>query len=645
MRGVHKLFQPRLFIPLLFLSSFVLIANCRAQEALSDTLSGQELKGKNLEELMQMDVTSVSKHAAPLFETPAAVQVVAQEDIQRSGATTLPEALRLAPNLGTAQIDSRQWAISARGFNGTAANKMLVLIDGRSVYTPLYSGVFWDVQNLFLPDIERLEVVSGPGGTLWGANAVNGVINVIPRRSGDPASQGWNAYGGAGTTDRVFGGVRYGGHLGERATYRVYGMYFDKDNSMRSSGLDGSDAWRVGQGGFRADWDANEKDAMVFEGDLYAGTASEPVNGDIQVNGGNVLGRWTHTVDEHSSFEIQSYFDRTHRILPNTFGENLNTYDFDFQHRLHSAGLIDFTWGVGFRYYMDDVENTPVLAFLPPNLDFRLYTAFLQDEITIVEHLSLTLGSKFERNDFTGLQFQPSARLSWLVSPDHFLWTSVSRAVRTPSRIDRDLYVPGVPPYLLAGGPNLRSEKLVALELGYRFSSRLATLDVATFYNLYDDLRSVEPGPPWVIANGLEGTSSGAEIVLSCQPTDWWRLRTGYVFFQEFIAVKPGSHDINMGLGEGNDARHRLKIHSLMNLTKHIELDAWLRGVSDLTLASAPVPGFVTLDLRLALNVSRNLAVSVTGQNLLRDRHPEFGSPAARNEIERAVLGRIDWTY
>jgi iron complex outermembrane receptor protein len=634
------------FIPLLFFTSILVIADCRAQEALSDTLSGQELKGKNLEELMQMDVTSVSKHAKPLFETPAAVQVVTQEEILRSGSTTLPEALRLAPNLGTAQIDSRQWAISARGFNGTAADKMLVLIDGRSVYTPLYSGVFWDVQNVFLSDIERLEVVSGPGGTLWGANAVNGVVNVIPRKSNDPASQGWRAYGGAGTTDRVFGGMRYGGHLGEDATYRVYGMYFDKGDSKLSSGLDATDSWKVGQGGFRADWDANAKDAMVLEGDIYTGTSTEPVNGDITVNGGNVLGRWTHTVDEHSSYQIQSYFDRTHRTLPQTFGEDLNTYDFDFQHRLHSPGLIDFTWGVGFRYYADDVQNSTLLAFLPPNLDFRLYTAFLQDEVSIVPNiLTLTLGSKFERNDFTGLQFQPSARLSWLAGSDHFLWAAVSRAVRTPSRIDRDFFYPAVPPYLLAGGPSLKSEKLVAFELGYRFTSPQATLDIATFYNDYDDLRSAEPGPPWVIANGLAGTSSGAEVVLNFQAADWWRLRTGYVFFQEFISLQPGSHDINMGQGEGNDARHRLKIQSLMNLTKHLELDAWLRGVSDLTLASAPVPGYVTLDLRLALKVSRDFTVSVTGQNLLRERHPEFGSPAARNEIERAVLGRIDWTY
>ena len=618
-----------------------------AHQPPQDTVSVVQLKQKNLEELMQMDITSVSKRPEKLLETPAAAQVVTQEEISRSGATTLPEALSLAPNLGTARVDSRQWAISARGFNGTASNKLLVMVDGRSVYTPLYSGVFWDVQNVFLDDIERIEVISGPGGTLWGSNAINGVINVIEKRSGDSSTQGLRATASAGTRDRTTDGLRYGGRLGERASYRVYGMYFDKSAFKFPAGADGLDAWKLGQGGFRADWQASDLDAVTLHADAYGGSADETGPNDFSANGGNAVARWNRRLGEHSTLEAQGYFDRTHRSVPGVFGEDLNTYDFDLQHHLSLADRNELVWGAGIRYAVDDVQNTPILAFLPSHLVMRLYTAFLQDEVTLIPStMRVAIGSKFEHNDFSGFEYQPSARISWTPAENQFAWAAVSRAVRTPSRIDRDFFVPGNPPYnFFAGGPDFVSEKLLAWELGYRIASPSAAFDVSTFYNVYDDLRSVEPGPPASIANGLDGTSYGTEMVLDLQFTGWWRAKTGYAFLQKNITLKPSSRDINNGEGEGSDPKHRLKIQSMMDLRDGFELDACLRAASEITNTRDPVPGYITLDVRLGYLVSPGVTISVLGQDLLHDRHPEFGMPNAREEVPRSVLGRIDWTY
>ena len=629
------------------LLGFLITSEADAQHLPNDTVSVVQLKQINLEELMQMDITSVSKRPEKLFETPAAAQVVTQEDIRRSGATTLPEALRLAPNLGAARVDARGWAISARGFNGTTSNKLLVMLDGRSVYTPLYSGVFWDVQNAFLDDVERIEVISGPGGTLWGANAINGVINVIEKNSNDSSAQGLRATAAAGTRDWTSDGVRYGGRLGKQASYRVYGMYFSKGNFKLPSGADARDAWKLGQGGFRADWNASELDAVTLHAGLYDGSADQAGQKDFSATGGNVVGRWNRTLGEHSTLETQAYFDRTHRTIPGTFGEELNTYDFDVQHHLSLESRNELVWGAGIRYSVDDVENTPVLAFLPAHLVMRLYTGFLQDELTLIPStLRLAIGSKFEHNDFSGFEYQPSARISWTPAENQFIWAAVSRPVRTPSRIDRDLFVPGNPPYnFFAGSPNFISEKLIAYEVGYRIGSPSVTFDVATFYNRYDDLRSLEPGPPLVFANGLEGTSYGAEAVVAYQLAGWWRAKSGYAYVQKEIRLKPWSRDLNNGEGEGSDPKHRVKIQSFMDLCHGLELDAWLRLVSEVSNTRDPVPGYVSLDLRLGYRVSPNFALSILGQDLLRDQHPEFGMPNTREEVPRGVLGRIDWTY
>jgi len=592
---------------------------------------------------MNLEVTTVLRRPEKLTEAPSAIQVITQEEIRRAGATSLPEALRLAPNLQVAQVDSRQWAISARGFNNGLANKLLVLIDGRTVYTPLYAGVFWDVQDTLLQDIDRIEVISGPGGTLWGANAVNGVINVITKPAKE--TQGVFLEAGGGTELRGFGGLRYGGALTPELHYRVYGKYFDRDSSVLSNGLDATNQSHMGQGGFRLDWDATNNNLLTIQGDLYEGRTAQPGTDDSELSGGNVLSRWSHSFSENSSLQLQLYYDRTRRHMPGTFSEDLATYDFDAQHRFPLGDRNDLVWGLGCRLIEDHVGNSAALAFLPAHKTLHLYSAFVQDEITLIEdRLHLTLGSKFEHNDYTGFEFQPSGRLAWTPTERQVVWAAISRAVRTPSRIDRDFYIPGTPPFLLAGGTNFVSEELLAYELGYRVQlSRKLSLSVAGFYNDYDHIRSLRPGSVFVFANDLKGESYGVETVGTYQLMNWWRVRAGYTYLHKNIFVKAGGVDFNHGTAEGDDPEHQFLFRSSMDLPGHLEFDAAIRYVD--SLPAPHVPGYIGLDLRLGWRPIKNLEMSIVGQNLLDERHPEFGPPGGRQEIERSVYGKVTWAF
>ncbi|MFN7138295.1 MAG: TonB-dependent receptor plug domain-containing protein [Limisphaerales bacterium] len=612
-----------------------------------------ELKKLSIEELLDVEVTSVSRRPEILQEIPSAIQVITQEEIRRSGARSIPEALRIASNLQVAQIDSRQWAISARGFNASVANKLLVMIDGRSVYTPLFSGVFWDVQDTLLEDIDRIEVVSGPGATLWGANAVNGVINIVTKSAKDPTAQGTLVTGGVGTEERGLAGIRYGGKLAPNVHYRVYGKYFNRDSTVRADGLDNEDDWQFGQGGFRVDWDATSDNLLTFQGDLYSGSINQALNDHIGVSGGNILGRWTRTISLDSDLQVQFYYDRTYREVPGIYAEDLDTYDLDFQHRFRWLDRNEIIWGLGYRLTYNDVDNTPAVAFLPETLTRHLFSAFVQDKIEVVEDtLFFTLGSKFEHNDYTGVEIQPSARLAWLPVTNHTIWTAVSRAVRSPSRIDRHYHIPGTEPYFLAGGPDFDSEKLIAYELGYRVQpfTRL-TVSVATFFNDYDDIRSVAPGPPLVVENGLEGTTYGVELDVTYRLTDWWRLRLGYTYLEQDLQVKPGFADVNFARAETTaDPRHQVSLRSFWDLPRNFELDWAVRFVDRVHNVSlgqfGTVPGYFEMDARLGWRPTQNLEFSIIGQNLVHDRHPEFGFPRpSRPEIERNVYGKITWRF
>ena len=607
--------------------SFVATANAQSVAASS-------LADMSLEELANLEVTSVSRRAERLADAPAALYVITGEDIRRSGVTSLPEALRLAPNLEVARIDSRQYAISARGFNNSIGNKLLVLIDGRTVYTPLFSGVFWDAQDTLLDDIERIEVISGPGATLWGENAVNGVINVITRRASD--TRGTLAEAGVGDRERGLS-ARHGFDLSGGAM-RIYAKTFDRDHTMRADGAGVRDGWRNAKGGFRGDW-GTPASGFTLQGDLYRGSIEQAAGEDITIAGGNLLGRVTR-----ERFRAQVYYDNTQRDIPGSFGERLNTFDAEAQHSFQATPDQLVTWGGGHRRTRDRVANSAQLAFLPDKTTLRWTNVFAQDEIAFGNRWRLTLGSKLESNVYTGTEFLPSVRLAWKPDGQQLLWAAASRAVRAPSRLDRDLFVPGQPPFLLAGGPDFRSEIAKVYELGYRAQpgSRLS-YSVTGFYAQYENLRSVEAaGSVLVLGNKMEGRGQGIEAWGTYQATRYWRLSAGALLLDQHLRLKPDSTDTTGVAAAGNDPKHQFTLRSSHDLALNQHFDLMARYVG--ALPDPQLPAYTAVDARYAWQVRRDIELSLTGQNLFDHAHSEFGAAATRSEIQRAVFARIKWT-
>ncbi|HSW16181.1 MAG TPA: TonB-dependent receptor [Ramlibacter sp.] len=594
----------------------------------------------SLEELTNIEIFSVSKRAERLLDAAASIYVITRDDIHRYGATSIAELLRLAPNLQVGRVDSSQHAISARGFNSTTANKLLVLIDGRSVYTPLFSGVFWDVQDTMIEDIERIEVISGPGGVLWGANAVNGVINIVTRHTRD--TTGALVSAGAGNHEGG-AGARYGGKLGEDGSYRLYAKGFDRDGTLTARGFSARDSWEKGQLGFRLDW-GQGGDTLMLQSDAYDGSIEQPIPGDKSISGGHLLGRWSRTLPDGSALQVQAYYDQTRRTYPGTFDEQLRTYDLEAQHRFSAGGRHDIVWGGGYRQSRDVVTNGAALAFLPANRDLTLANVFVQDSVALNELLKLTVGAKLERNNYSGFEIQPNVRLAWKPSERVLVWSAVSRAVRTPSRLDRDLFVPGSAPFVIAGGPDFKSEKLTAYEIGYRVQpSARASFSVSTFYNVYDKLRSIEPaGGTFVIGNMMEGNTYGVETWGNYGITDWWELKAGYAYLHKDLRFKAGSADPTGVQAAGNDPRHRFSIRSAMSLGHRADLDFALRSVG--RLPNPAVPGYAVLDGRLAWKISKGTDLSLSVFNLLDKRHPEFGPASTRSEFGRTFYAKVIWS-
>jgi len=646
---------------LVFLSWVVLLG---AQPSHAQTLaSGPDaFKRMSLEELMDLDVTSAAKQAEPYWQADAALQVITGDQVRRSGATNLPEALRLADNLHVAQKGSHGWAISARGFNTDFGNKLLVLVDGRSIYTPLFSGVFWDAQDIVLSDLDRIEVISGPGGTLWGANAVNGVINITSKRARD--TQGTLLVASEGSEALVSGTLRYGGQLAPDAFFRVHGKYFDRDGAVFPDGSDAGDDWRMGRGGFRVDIEPSAEEILTFQGDHYGGEAGQAVGGVVKLSGGNLLGRWSSTSSTGSGTSLQLYYDRTYLYLPkpaNAFApagvlvDNIDTFDLDFQNHFDLDEGQAILWGLGYRFIHDAVQNAPSVAFDPPVLDHHLFSAFLQDEVALGRDLFFTAGSKIEHNDYTGFEFEPSARLKWVPAEGQMLWTAVSRAVRMPSRVDRDERVPTpllAPTIenLLIGGADFRSETLIAYELGYRaqLTPELSS-SLSTFFNVYDDIRSVEPAaPPNLLqfANGLQAQTYGAELSLDFQALEEWRLHVGYVLLQETVWVSQGETDFSNALNETADPQNQLFLRSSMGLGP-VELDAALRWVDSFIFNDDQTPGTVPeyweLDARLGWRAIPGLEFSLVAQAVLNDQHAEYviSGSDPREEIQRSIHGKV----
>ncbi len=642
------------------------------------SLELQDLANLSLEELSELSVISVTRQPQRLAESPSAIQVITREDIRHSGASSLPEALRLATNLQVAQDGAQKWIITARGFSSDVGNKLLVMIDGRTVYTPLFSGVFWERQDYLLEDIERIEVISGPGGTLWGTNAVNGVINIITRGAAD--TQGLYAEAGGGSELRGTAGLRYGGTLAPDVNYRVYGKYTERDETVSAIGAESRDSADMKQAGFRIDAARSLDNTYTLQGDVYENTSDTDTGQEGSTKGVNILGRWTHQLAASSEMTLQLYYDRTRLNLPvpalvlgglplagaGTFRDTLETFDADFQHGFALGARSRLVWGLAYRSTQDDVENAPGLAFFPTQLDQEIYSGFVQNEITLApERLILTLGTKFEHNDYTGWETAPNARLQWNVADDHTLWAAVSRAVRMPSRIDRDFSqpAPSQPPFnivLLTGGSRFGSETVVAWETGYRaqFSTNLIAA-VSFFYNEYDDVRSTSlspPSPPFGLPfplffeNNVEGETHGLELTLTYQARDWWRLSGSYTLLKEDMQVKSGRFDFNNALNETADPEHQVSLRSTMDLSANVALDVGLRWVDDLVKNNAGVadntPSYAALDVRLGWTPSPNLEVALVGQNLLDAQHPEFGNTSpSRREIERGFYGKVAWRF
>ena len=643
------------------------------------TETGEASEGRltqvSLEQLGQIEVTTASKRPVKVSRTPAAIYVVTQEDIRRSGATSIPEALRLVPGVEVARIDSNTWSLGVRGFGSALSRSVLVLIDGRSVYTPLFAGVYWQVQDTLLEDVERVEVIRGPGGTIWGANAVNAVINIITKNSKD--THGTLVSTGGGNLDQGFGHFRYGAGNDKGFNYRIYGKAFIGGPQFHPDGHRFDD-WRMGQTGFRTDLALHERDTLTLQGDLYSGDAGQRlginsysppfvtnVEQQVELGGGNLLGRWKRMLAAGSDIEIQTYYDRTNRQQAN-FGESRDTFDIDFIHHLVLPWRQDFLWGLGARLSSGNAaEIDPTVVFTPGHFTDKLYSSFVQDEIAIVrDRLSITLGSKFLHNSYSGFEVEPGVRVLWTPNQRQTVWAAVTRAVRTPSRVEEDLQLTAFAApnpltfYRVVGDRGFSSENLIGYEAGYRSLVKPKFyVDIAAFYNNYNHLLSLEPGAPFsensptpthavvplYFRNGLLGKTSGFEIAPDWTPISWWRLRGSYSYLYMDLNKHSGSLDTTTASStEGSSPHHQIVIQSSVDLPKKLEFDQTFRYVS--ALPAHRVGAYTTGDVRFSWRAMRSMEFSVVGQNLFQPHHPESaGDPGPLVGMERSVYAKITW--
>ncbi len=605
----------------------------------------------SIEELANIQITSVSKKPEALAGAAASVFVITADDIRRSGADSIAEVLRLAPNLQVGKVSNGGYAISARGLNGSgnsAPNKLQVLIDGRSVYAPLFSGVFWDAQDLMLEDIARIEVISGPGGTLWGVNAVNGVINITTRAARDTTGSMAVLSVDSDGHSAAFrqGGAMAGGH------WRAYGKRMRERQNELASGGAVNDARGQAQVGMRADWERGQHRFSVH-GNAYRGRADQPepglvqtgaavTLGEVATSGVNLTGQWNYQLDGGGSVSMQGYFDRTKRNAPPSFGESLDLADVQFQHSMASMGVHTVVWGASYRYTWDDVTNSDNVAFLPAKTNQSWASLFAQDEIALRENLRLVVGGRVERNPYTGEEFLPTVRLAWTPKPAHTVWASASRTVRGPSRLDADAFIPGKPPFLLRGGPAIRSEVARVAELGYRGqpAPRLS-YSVTAFFNKYDHLRTQEVDPSGTFVtfgNLMQGHARGVEMWGSFQATSAWRLSAGLLALHESLQLKPGSNDATAPDIVGKNPAHTAQLRSALTIAPGKQLDVAVRKVA----ALSEVPGYTALDARLGWELRRGVELSVYGHNL-NGSHGEYGPVATRAEVGRSVGMKLVW--
>ena len=596
----------------------------------------------SLEQLVNVEVTSVSKRPQRLADVSATAYVISADDIRRSGATSLPEVLRLAPNLQVARADTNQYAITARGFNSVLSNKMLVLIDGRTVYSPLFSGVFWEAQDVMLEDIERIEVLSGPGGTLYGANAVQGVINIISRAAAE--TQGGLVSAGAGNQDKALA-ARHGGTTGSGTAWRAWAKATRREHSELATGTAVRDQASMSHAGFRADH-ANGADHFTVQGDLYHSTIDQQPD-ERRISGANLLGRWGRELAAGRRVQLQAYFDRAERDQPGALRDTLDTWDLDFQHLSQPLPGHDLILGGGWRLQHDRVENTSpaALALLPPDRRMTLWNVYAQDEFALAPRLKLTLGLKLEHNGYTGLESLPNARLAWEVAPNHLLWGAVSRSVRTPARVDRDFFSPGTPPFAIAGGPSFESEVSKVLELGFRGQPLPAlSYSVSVFHHDFDKLRSVDAGPGGAtLNNNFDGKLDGLTSWARWRLNDHWRVNASYARLKQHFNARPGTAPVGGVASLGNDPSHRWTLGTSIDIGSTMEVDVQVRHVA--ALPSPAVPAYTALDARWGWRVRPDLELSLALRNLGDSSHPEWGSPLSRTEARRSAFVKAVWHY
>jgi iron complex outermembrane receptor protein len=645
----------------------------------------RDLSQVPIEDLMNIEVTSVSRKEQKMSQAAAAIFVITQEDIQRSGATNIPDLLRMVPGMDVSQINANTWAVSARGFNDQFSDKLLVLIDGRAVYTPLLGGVNWDTQDVPLEDIDRIEVIRGPGATLWGANAVNGVINVVTKRAAD--TQGALVTADGGTEGQAQSTVEYGGAIKEKTNYRVFAHYLNYGSLAAVGGGSGEDNWNLLHGGFRADTKISSSDSLTVQGDLYTGQEGATIvhlfsvvppvignlNVDNQLSGGNILGRWNHTFSSRSDTTFQFYFDNYRRTGPAS-RETRNTIDFDFSHHWAWGSRQDVVWGGGFRQTWDQDVGTVDEAFNPPDASLHLFTIFAQDAIALLpDRLFLTVGTKVENSYFTGFDVEPSVRLAWTPSNWMTLWSAVSRAERSPTQRDTGLNAAialfpdpagsSTPvEVIIFGNPKFISEHVLAYEAGFRAQpSARISLDVSTFFNRYDHLQSQEPGPevfeptpaparfviPMTFGNLMHGATEGAELSVNLKLTDRWTLSPGYAFLEMHLHTAPSSLDTtSVAEDQGASPQHQAQLRSHMELSHGLSWDASAYFVSELPVQG--VAAYTRIDTQLKWKFAERAEFSLVGQDLLHNDHLESMDEFTivnSSLIKRRGYAKVTWRF
>lgn len=635
--------RPRTIMNATFSISLLLFLQTAANAQTLDAL-----RQMSIEELSDVNVSSVFRSEGKLSEAPAAIYVISQADIARSGAQTIPEALRLAPNLQVAQTGASRYTITARGMSGNELaqnfpNKLLILIDGRSVYSPLFSGIYWDAQDVLLSDVDRIEVISGPGSTLWGANAVTGVINIITRNTAE--SQGALVDLAVGNQEKVVG-IRYGGTIGPDVNYRFYTKAFSIDETQTAARTGAGDGWDRIQGGFRADWNAAPEDLITFQGDIVKAKINQGTRTDQTVRGKNLVARWTRT-KTNGEFQVQAYYDRlTRRNEAEGIDLGIENYDLDAQQTI-GLGNHAVVVGGGIRISKFETDPTGGLAFSPADRTLKLGNVFAQDTITLSPKLKATLGLKLENGPYTGTTLMPNVRLAWQPDPDTLFWAAASRAIRSPTPFDTEVVETVGSTLFLVGDPDYKIEKVTAFEFGTRFKPTPdVAVSVSTFYNVYDDLRTIEITPvtflPLIWGNNIKGSTYGVEAWADVNVTDWWRLTAQYGLLLGDFEFKPGASEL-LGLSQvRNDPKHNASLRSSMNIGPNLTLDADLRYVS--TRPEPRVEAYTELNARAAWRVSDTLQFFVSGANLLHKSHYEYAQPRS-NRIPRRVLVGLQWVH